>query len=135
MHVGLLAAAITLCGAIALSLSSSPAASASVAGTLGKVSNQRGAIAATGITGSVSGTTGLTTTKDTGIISLENTSDGAVVVFSSDSAFTKIVPAYSFRVFDLKTNGDIAYAPTTYKAYYLAAPTTGTVEIIAVPVR
>lgn len=105
--------------------------------TFQKVTPQRGELAAASITGTVLGTanTVLTTTKDTVILAIENTCAVELMLVMNGANFKRI-PASSFRVFDLKTNGGIAFAATVFKVYYTgAAPASCNFELVSVPVR
>ncbi len=96
---------------------------------------ERGSVAAASITASTAGTaiTVVTTTKDTVMVAIENTTDVELMVTRNGADF-KRVPAGSFRVFDLATSG-VAFGPYIWGIYRIGTPATGVIEILAFPYR
>jgi hypothetical protein len=92
-------------------------------------------VAAASISATTAGTahTVLTTTKDTVMISLENTTDVELMVTRNGADF-KRVPAGSFRVFDTKSDG-VAFGPYVWGVYEIGNPASGVLEILAFPHR
>lgn len=85
------------------------------------------------ITGTSAGTANavLTLVNDAVNIGFENTTDVQLVV-TLDGVQKKRVPAGSFRVFDLGTNGSRLAAGTVVGVFRAAgAPTSGTFEVVS----
>lgn len=99
------------------------------------VTHNRGQVAAAGVTGTTSGgaNTVLTTTTPSVLVAIENTTDAEVMITKGAADF-KRVPAGSFRVFDLKTNG-AGFSAGVWGVYQIGTPSSGVVEIVAIPYR
>jgi uncharacterized membrane protein YtjA (UPF0391 family) len=100
------------------------------------VTPNRGELGFAGITGTTAGiaNTALTTTTPSIVVSFENTTNVELMVTRGNTDFKRL-PASSFRVFDLKSNGT-GFAAGTWKVYYTgSAPASGNLEVIAIPYR
>lgn len=129
--------ALGLCAGLALlALFVAPVAHSEIP-THTRVTPQRGEVGATGITGYTIGTakTILTTTADTAVLLIENTSDAPYIVTRAGTDF-KRVPAGNFRAIDLKTSS-VSFGPATWGAHGVTGTTgtAGQLEIIAIPHR
>ena len=100
-----------------------------------RVVPERGQVAAASITSSTAGTaiTVVTTTKDTVLVSIENTTDVELMVTRNGADF-KRVPAGGFRVFDLQSSG-VAFGPYIWGVYRIGTPASGVIEILTLPSR
>jgi hypothetical protein len=96
---------------------------------------QRGELAAAALSATTAGTAHavLTTTKDSVLVSIENTTDAELMV-TRDGVDFKRMPAGSFRVFDVKADG-VAFGPYVWGVYEIGNPTSGFIEIVALPHR